>query len=81
MDREHFHPGRFAFKLPGTPRRSAMRAVWYDRQGPANEVIVTGELPTPNPGTGQVLVRLEASGVNPSEPIAVAARSRPSIQG
>lgn len=44
-----------------------MRAVWYDRQGPANEVIVTGELPTPEPGTGQVRVRLEASGVNPSD--------------
>ena len=44
-----------------------MRAVWYDRQGPANEVIVTGELPTPEPGLGQVRVRLEASGVNPSD--------------
>jgi NADPH:quinone reductase len=44
-----------------------MRAVWYDRQGPANEVIVAGELPTPEPGTGQVRVRLEASGVNPSD--------------
>jgi NADPH:quinone reductase len=44
-----------------------MRAVWYDRQGPANEVILTGELPTPEPGTGQVRVRLEASGVNPSD--------------
>ncbi len=44
-----------------------MRAVWYDRQGPADEVIVTGELPTPEPGAGQVRVRLEASGVNPSD--------------
>jgi NADPH2:quinone reductase len=44
-----------------------MRAVWYDRQGPATEVIVTGELPTPEPGLGQVRVRLEASGVNPSD--------------
>ena len=44
-----------------------MRAVWYDRQGPANEVIVTGELPTPEPSAGQVRVRLEASGVNPSD--------------
>jgi len=44
-----------------------MRAVWYDRQGPANEVIVQGELPTPKPGTGEVRVRLEASGVNPSD--------------
>jgi NADPH2:quinone reductase len=44
-----------------------MRAVWYDRQGPANEVIVHGEIPTPEPGTGEVRVRLEASGVNPSD--------------
>ena len=44
-----------------------MRAVWYDRQGPADRVIVTGDLPTPEPGTGQVRVRLEASGVNPSD--------------
>jgi NADPH:quinone reductase len=44
-----------------------MRAVWYDRQGPAIDVIATGELPTPEPGIGQVRVRLEASGVNPSD--------------
>jgi NADPH:quinone reductase len=44
-----------------------MRAVWYDRQGPARDVIVTGEMPTPEPGPGQVRVRLEASGVNPSD--------------
>jgi NADPH:quinone reductase len=44
-----------------------MRAVWYDRQGPASEVIVTGELPTPEPALGQLRVRLEASGVNPSD--------------
>jgi NADPH:quinone reductase len=44
-----------------------MRAVWYDRQGPANEVITTGELPTPEPGPREVRVRLEASGVNPSD--------------
>jgi NADPH:quinone reductase len=45
----------------------AMRAVWYDRQGPAREVIVTGELPTPEPSVGEVRVRLEAAGVNPSD--------------
>jgi NADPH2:quinone reductase len=44
-----------------------MRAVWYDRQGAANEVLIEGELPTPEPGTGEVRVRLEASGVNPSD--------------
>ena len=44
-----------------------MRAVWYDRQGPAREVLVCGELPTPEPGSYEVRVRLEAAGVNPSD--------------
>src|SRR5437763_15667941 len=44
-----------------------MRAVWYDRQGAADEVLVCGELPTPEAGHGEVQVRLEASGVNPSD--------------
>src|ERR1700757_4641943 len=48
-------PSVIAYRmLPTGHRRHTMRAVWYDRQGPANEVIVTGELPTPEPGTGQV---------------------------
>lgn len=54
-----------------------MRAVWYDRQGPAREVLVTGELPTPEPGLGQVRVRLEASGVNPSDTYRRAGRVPP----
>jgi NADPH:quinone reductase len=44
-----------------------MRAVWYDRQGAAEEVLVCGELPIPAAGHGEVRVRLEASGVNPSD--------------
>ena len=44
-----------------------MRAVWYDRQGAADEVLVCGELPTPEAGHGEVRVLLEASGVNPSD--------------
>jgi NADPH:quinone reductase-like Zn-dependent oxidoreductase len=44
-----------------------MRAVWYDRQGAADEVLVCGELPNPEAGHGEVRVRLEASGVNPSD--------------
>ncbi len=44
-----------------------MRAVWYERQGPAKEVFVVAELPTPEAGPGEVRVRLEASGVNPSD--------------
>jgi NADPH2:quinone reductase len=44
-----------------------MRAIWYDRQGPAREVLTVGELPTPVPEHGEALVRLMASGVNPSD--------------
>src|SRR5437763_2288088 len=44
-----------------------MRAVWYDRQGAADDVLVCAELPTPQAGHGEVRVRLEASGVNPSD--------------
>jgi len=44
-----------------------MRAAWYEKNGPAREVIKTGELPDPQPGPGEVRVRIHASGVNPSD--------------
>jgi len=44
-----------------------MRAVWYDRTGPAGEVLVTGELPDPLPAAGEVRVRVTAAGVNPGD--------------
>jgi NADPH2:quinone reductase len=44
-----------------------MKAVWYERTGPAREVLVHGEMPTPVAGPGEVRVRLEASGVNPAD--------------
>jgi NADPH:quinone reductase len=44
-----------------------MRAVWYERCGPASEVLRVGERPTPSAGPGEVRVRLEASGVNPAD--------------
>jgi NADPH2:quinone reductase len=44
-----------------------MRAVWYERQGPAADVLVVGETDTPNAGAGEVRVKLAASGVNPSD--------------
>src|SRR5262245_51440777 len=47
-------------------RKTTMRAV-YDRQGAADEVLVCGELPTPDAGYGEVRVKPEASGVNPSD--------------
>src|SRR3954463_12238486 len=44
-----------------------VRAVWYDRQGPASEVLQSGELPDPRPGPGEVRVRVRLSGVNPGD--------------
>ena len=44
-----------------------MKAVWYERCGPAAEVLTYGERPTPVAGRGEVRVRLEASGVNPAD--------------
>ena len=44
-----------------------MRAAFYDRTGPAREVLQLGEIETPQPAPGQVRVRLSASGVNPSD--------------
>lgn len=44
-----------------------MRAVWYERTGPAGEVLRFGDKPTPAAGPGQVRVRLMASGVNPAD--------------
>ena len=44
-----------------------MQTGWYERCGPAEDVIVLGELPTPQPAAGEVLVRLHASGISPSD--------------
>ena len=44
-----------------------MRAAYYERTGPAREVIQVGEVPTPEPAPGEVRVRLACSGVNPSD--------------
>jgi NADPH2:quinone reductase len=44
-----------------------MRAAWYDRTGPAADVLEVGELPDPEPGIGEVRVRLHAAGVNPAD--------------
>jgi NADPH2:quinone reductase len=44
-----------------------MRAGWYERTGPADEVIQVGEMETPTPAPGEVLVRLHVSGINPSD--------------
>src|SRR3546814_8227107 len=48
-------------------RRSFMRAAWYSINGEACDVLQVGDLPTPEPGPGQVRVKLKVSGVNPSD--------------
>src|ERR1700733_11244689 len=44
-----------------------MRAAWYEKQGPAREVLVVGEMPDPRPGPGEVQIRIAASGINPGD--------------
>ena len=44
-----------------------MRAAYYENTGPARDVLQVGELETPEPGPGEVRVRIRASGVNPSD--------------
>jgi NADPH2:quinone reductase len=44
-----------------------MRAALYRATGPAREVLKVEEVERPEPGPGEVLVRVEASGVNPTD--------------
>lgn len=44
-----------------------MKAAFYERLGPAREVLQVGDLPMPAPAAGEVRVRVEWSGVNPSD--------------
>ncbi|WP_437662318.1 NADPH:quinone reductase [Sorangium sp. So ce1182] len=44
-----------------------MIAAWYEKQGPAREVLIIGELPDPEPGPGEVRLRVAASGINPGD--------------
>jgi NADPH:quinone reductase-like Zn-dependent oxidoreductase len=44
-----------------------MKAAWFTQFGAADSVLMVGEQEDPRPDPGQVLVRLQASGVNPSD--------------
>jgi NADPH:quinone reductase-like Zn-dependent oxidoreductase len=44
-----------------------MKAAWFESFGAAADTLIVGEQPTPEPGPGEVLVRLATSGVNPSD--------------
>ncbi|MFL0810864.1 MAG: NADPH:quinone reductase [Agarilytica sp.] len=44
-----------------------MKAIWYEQLGTAPEVLRYGDIDRPQPQEGEVLVRLHASSVNPSD--------------
>jgi NADPH:quinone reductase len=44
-----------------------MIAAWYEKQGPAREVLQIGEMPDPVSGPGEVRIRIAASGINPGD--------------
>jgi NADPH2:quinone reductase len=44
-----------------------MRAAWYEKQGPARDVLVVGEMDNPQPNAGEVRIRIASSGVNPGD--------------
>ena len=44
-----------------------MQAAYYERNGTAREVLLVGNVQTPHAGSGEVRVKLAASGVNPSD--------------
>src|SRR5579863_8469542 len=44
-----------------------MKAAWYERQGPAGDVLIVGEMKDPQPLAGELRIRLAFSGVNPGD--------------
>ena len=44
-----------------------MKAAWYEKQGPARDVLVVGEMDDPEPRSGEVRIRVAFSGVNPGD--------------
>jgi len=53
-----------------------MKAAWYEAFGAAGDVLSVGDMDVPEVGPGEVLVRLFASGVNPSD-VKLRAGARP----
>lgn len=44
-----------------------MKAAWYERQGPARDVLIVGEMKDPSPRRGEVRIRVSYSGINPGD--------------
>ena len=53
-----------------------MRAAYYEKNGAARDVLPVAEVDTPQPGPGEVRVKLKTSGVNPSDVKAREGRTR-----
>lgn len=58
-----------------------MRAALYDRLGPAREVLRVEDVDRPEPGPGQVRVRIAVSGINPTDVKTRDGTTPPSIDG
>ncbi|NNE63917.1 MAG: NADPH:quinone reductase, partial [Gammaproteobacteria bacterium] len=48
-------------------RKTNMRAVWFEKFGPAKDTLVFGEIAIPQVAAGEVLIRMKTSAVNPSD--------------
>ena len=44
-----------------------MKAAWYEKQGPARDVLIAGWMDDPIPHAGEVRIRVVASGINPGD--------------
>jgi len=44
-----------------------MKAAWYEKQGAAPDVLKVGDMAEPQPGAGEVRIRVAFSGVNPGD--------------
>jgi NADPH2:quinone reductase len=53
-----------------------MRAAYYEKNGSARDVLRVADVDTPQPGPGEVRVKLKTSGVNPSDVKAREGRTR-----
>jgi NADPH2:quinone reductase len=44
-----------------------MKAAWYERQGPARDVLEVGRMDDPSPGPGEIRLRVAMSGLHPGD--------------
>ena len=44
-----------------------MRAAYYEKKGPAAKVLTIGDQPEPQPSAGEVRVKVQVSGINPTD--------------